>query len=129
MRICNTCGIAFEKYTAANKAKCRKCTAKYQKSWRLANPEKYKATCTRKRTRAQEQKKYERKMADPVERAKVFARNTLYFAVRSGKLIRQSCEICGDTRVEGHHADYKKPREVRWLCRSHHNALHRGELL
>lgn len=46
-------------------------------------------------------------------------------ALRSGKLQRQPCEVCGDPRVDGHHPDYAKPLEVRWLCRTHHMELHR----
>jgi ribosomal protein S27AE len=45
-------------------------------------------------------------------------------AVRSGKLIRQPCEICGDQIVHAHHDDYSKPLEVRWLCPSHHSQHH-----
>jgi len=48
-------------------------------------------------------------------------------AVRNGKLIKQPCEICGELKVEGHHDDYEKPLEVRWLCISHHAEHHRQE--
>lgn len=48
-------------------------------------------------------------------------------AIISGKLARQPCEVCGTTiDVHAHHDDYSKPFEVRWLCRKHHNELHRG---
>jgi hypothetical protein len=45
-------------------------------------------------------------------------------ALRHGKLKREPCEICCDTRVEAHHEDYSKPLEVRWLCKAHHMARH-----
>lgn len=41
-----------------------------------------------------------------------------------GELVRQPCEVCGATRTDGHHDDYSKPLEVRWLCRAHHAAAH-----
>ena len=42
-------------------------------------------------------------------------------ALRAGKLVKQPCEKCGSThRVHGHHDDYDKPLEVRWLCPLHH---------
>ena len=48
------------------------------------------------------------------------ARYTLRNAVRLGKVIRQPCEACGDPKSGGHHDDYNKPLEVRWLCPRHH---------
>lgn len=48
------------------------------------------------------------------------ARLCVYRAVRSGKLVRQPCEVCGKLPVEAHHEDYTKPLEVHWLCREHH---------
>lgn len=45
-------------------------------------------------------------------------------ALRKGLLKRGSCEVCGSFRVDGHHDDYGKPLEVRWLCRKHHRAFH-----
>lgn len=43
---------------------------------------------------------------------------------RVGLLVPQPCEVCGETVVDGHHDDYEKPLEVRWLCRSHHKLHH-----
>lgn len=48
-------------------------------------------------------------------------------AVRDGRVVKGACEVCGSTqRVHGHHDDYDKPLEVRWLCPSHHGELRRG---
>jgi hypothetical protein len=53
------------------------------------------------------------------------ARNKLSNAIRDKKIFKTPCEVCGDTKVEGHHDDYAKPLEVRWLCIKHHKELHR----
>lgn len=45
---------------------------------------------------------------------------------RSGKIIPTPCEICGEIKVQGHHDDYNKPAELRWLCFSHHKEFHRN---
>lgn len=45
-------------------------------------------------------------------------------AVRDGRLTRQPCEICGTEKSHGHHHDYSKPFDVKWLCRTHHVAEH-----
>lgn len=50
-------------------------------------------------------------------------------AVALGKIARPStCEKCGKVgHVDGHHADYDKPLDVVWLCRSCHVRLTREE--
>lgn len=47
-------------------------------------------------------------------------------AIRQGRLVKQPCEVCGDSNVDAHHDDYSKPLEVRWLCRKHHLMEHGG---
>ena len=42
--------------------------------------------------------------------------------------IRQSCSIKGcDVLGERHHPDYTKPKEIIWLCKTHHESLHHQE--
>lgn len=68
------------------------------RAWRKANPEKYRA------------------------------QTALNNAVRDGRVAKPAeCEGCGERaeRIEGHHDDYSKPLEVRWLCTACHNDEHR----
>lgn len=45
-------------------------------------------------------------------------------AIRSGKLIRCQCVICGDINSHGHHSDYDKPLDLIWFCAAHHSEWH-----
>lgn len=59
---------------------------------------------------------------------KAKAHQIVHKAIRSGKLVRQPCEVCGTTaRIHAHHEDYSKPLEVRWLCGFHHRELHNSK--
>ncbi len=53
--------------------------------------------------------------------------DTLRTALRNGSVVRpDSCENCGISCVpHGHHDDYAKPLDVRWLCAKCHAAVHR----
>jgi hypothetical protein len=56
---------------------------------------------------------------------KAEARKIYRYALRHGKLVKGPCEVCGNLEVDGHHEDYMKPLEVRWLCRVHHVEAHK----
>ena len=54
------------------------------------------------------------------------ATNAVNNAIRDGKLTRPNhCEKCGiECRPHGHHDDYSKPLDVRWLCDPCHKEVH-----
>ena len=46
-------------------------------------------------------------------------------AIRGGLLVpRDSCEMCGEKRVEVHHLNYKNPFHIKWLCQKCHKKEH-----
>lgn len=57
------------------------------------------------------------------------ARNAVSNALRDGRLVRMPCEVCGDTKSQAHHDDYKKPLQVRWLCFKHHRETEHGQVV
>lgn len=54
---------------------------------------------------------------------RVYARELVRRAVRSGRLVRQPCP-CGSPESFAHHHDYSKPLDVEWLCRACHREEH-----
>jgi hypothetical protein len=48
-------------------------------------------------------------------------------AIRDGKVARVgNCSFCGSTKnIQGHHDDYTKPLDVRWLCALCHKRWHK----
>lgn len=72
----------------------------------------------------------------PEQKMKHAVRSRVAYALKTGRLKRQPCEVCGAKDAEAHHPDYSKPLEVMWLCVPHHGAEHKrmkeienGELL
>ena len=62
------------------------------------------------------------KAANPIKKK---ASDLVNSAIKTGRMVRQPCEICGTTKgVHGHHCDYSKPLDVMWLCPAHHTAWH-----
>jgi hypothetical protein len=106
--------------------KCKECTKQDVKERYRSCPEKI--------------AEYERRRAqDPDRRARVLdyqrtrrarhpeknrARQMVLYAVRSGRLVPQPCEVCGSARTQAHHDDYSRPLDVRWLCFQHHREHH-----
>lgn len=60
----------------------------------------------------------------PEQKKKDICRSYTHVLINRGKILRQPCEICGES-AQVHHPDYNNPRLVKWLCRSHHMALHK----
>jgi hypothetical protein len=69
------------------------------------------------------QRKYEK--AHPEKQS---ARVAVSRAMKSGALVKQPCQICGDKDAVAHHDDYTKPLDIRWLCQPHHIQVHYGKL-
>ena len=51
-------------------------------------------------------------------------RNKTLGLIKRGELKRNVCEICGK-KADAHHEKYNDYFNVRWLCRKHHNEVHR----
>lgn len=52
------------------------------------------------------------------------AHQTVYKALKAGRLVKMPCARCGNPQSEAHHADYAKHFDVTWLCRDCHEAEH-----
>jgi hypothetical protein len=95
----------------------RRINAAYIARARAADPQKFR---DRERKASQTRPKDE----------KVFARNELNKAVKRGDVIKpKMCAACGEEkRLTGHHDDYAKPLDVRWLCYPCHGKEHRHDI-
>lgn len=106
--------------------KCKACTKKNVHDHRsthrtkLAAYEKRRATSPERRKAALVYQRA-RRVAHP---RKYKARTAVSNALRDGTLKKQPCAVCGSRKVQAHHADYRKPLAVTWLCFRHHREGH-----
>lgn len=120
--------------------KCKTCTKRDVRENRADNIERYRAY-DRQRGLSDERKKLAAEYAktpagraiankakadwcarNKEKKAAVVAVNN---AVRDRRLFKKPCEVCGEAKTQGHHDDYTKPLDVRWLCSKCHARHHR----
>lgn len=110
--------------------KCKECTKTDVRQNYDARREQYSAYDQRRNRTPQRKADRMRHRKEDVKRSpeKNRARRAVLRAVKSGKLVRQPCIHCGATEnVEGHHHDYSKPLDVRWVCFRCHREIEHGQ--
>ncbi|MGL4757542.1 MAG: hypothetical protein ACRCXB_34745 [Aeromonadaceae bacterium] len=60
----------------------------------------------------------------PSSKKKAIAKWAVKRAITSGLISKGPCEVCGCTGAVGHHDDYDRQLDVRWLCPIHHKEWH-----
>lgn len=106
--ICSKCGSSKSHYPNAKRKQdrfcCRPCDNARRNEWRH-NAGMHRDQCAKE---------------------KRAAHAAVHSALKTGRLTRCPCEICGATNsVQAHHDDYSKPLDVMWLCVTHHRERHR----
>lgn len=135
MKHCNTCNAdkvesEFCKRSASKdglSALCRECQREYDKRrlylpHRVESRRSYQQTTSGKKASNKAKKRW--LTSNPIKRS---ANVAVGNAVRDGVLNKPSiCSECGSCgRIHGHHDDYSKPLDVRWLCSKCHSRWHR----
>lgn len=80
-----------------------------------------------KRHKEEVAERWQRWYAD--NKHKQSAHNIVRQALLKGVMTKEPCVQCGNTTTDAHHPDYSEPLKVIWLCRKHHQLLHRELLL
>ena len=126
MKICKTCLAEKEDtdFYISNKSKCKDCVKEQSTKYRNENIEKVRKYDRDRGNRQSPEylKEYRAKYPN-----KYKAHNMVNNAVRDKRLFtKEDCETCGSIlSIEGHHDDYLKPLNVRWLCACCHKQWHR----
>lgn len=113
-KVCRSQKKKTEKYSDIETS--REKGKEIMRKFRHNNPEKCKET--HKKWRQKNKEKYN---------VKDFVRR----AIKSGKLHKPKlCEFCFQPKpLQGHHEDYSKPLDVKWLCAGCHKSWHRWKII
>lgn len=139
MKKCKTCGENLDiscfrespKNIDGHRGSCKDCENAYTRRRRMNNPK------VREHDRYRDKENEQRRLAKIKETKewkkrnvyKTSAHKAVLRSVKSGKIIKTPCVVCGSTfRIHGHHEDYSKPLEVIWLCPLHHSRHHAGTI-
>lgn len=137
-KVCTTCGTErplSEFYRKArerdgHRSQCKPCSKAVIAKYRAANKDRiaekgreFWARCGHRYAKRARRRTYAGSSHE-TNVVKLASRHILKAARRLGKIERGPCEVCGAENVHGHHDDYGKPLEVRWLCPTHHREWH-----
>lgn len=109
---------------------CKKCRHRaYMRSYYRSKAPEVRAAMIagrdKERIRRQDRERHERKKNDPQYQRRRRAVAAVNRAIKRGDMVRGECEGCGtDVKVQGHHEDYDRPLDVRWLCAPCHAKEH-----
>ena len=113
--------------------KCKKCTRKDSEdrrkikeknnNWFLSERKRHREKSQKYREEGRNNSKSYSKKWDLENPEKKKAHMAVKNALRSGRMHRHPCCICGN-KAHAHHEDYSKPLEVIWLCPKHHGERH-----
>jgi hypothetical protein len=146
MKTCSTCGKEKE-VTEYYKgyAKCKFCFYEITKKYRVSEKgkqtrrkEAINARLSGKKKERQKRydltekaklanKKYEQKRyKSPEGKLKQAAKNAVKYALKTGKIMKELCFVCGSEKTVAHHSSYAKDMKlaVTWVCTRHHNEIH-----
>lgn len=151
MKTCKLCGQTkkyedfprHSSYADGYYGRCKECNNALERQWRKDNPEKKNACRTayrernREKIREMDKEYYEENSDKRKQYQKDHKKNNPKIhdaykhyrkALSEGSIERKEyCQICGtkDVALDGHHADYDKPLEVIWVCKSCHTYIHK----
>lgn len=131
-KVCTGCGLEkpIEEFGRRNrtpdgrKARCKNCERAMQREYYARNREAMRAKARNYRDPAKALARNATwRRANPEKKA---AHAAVEYAIQVGKLVRPDrCADCGaECRPHGHHDDYLRALDVRWLCPACHRAAH-----
>jgi hypothetical protein len=112
-------------FYASNKSRCKECIKERASAYRLDNLERVRQY---DRMRASQPHRKANNFAQSQSWRQEFpdrrrAQGLVQRALRTGRLKKQPCWVCGADAV-AHHPDYSAPLDVVWLCQPHHKQAH-----
>ena len=121
---CPDCKQEWNKEGKSKSNRCPPCRRKWDKDWRKRRKDSGRPVISTKMPYSW-QKQYHN---NSFSKFKIAVRAKARRAVKSGRIIKESCLICDSPNSEMHHPTYFRPYQVKWYCKLHHKeAQGKGE--
>ncbi len=134
MKTCTQCGkqkpttefYAHSRMADGQLSKCKTCICSNVRKRRLNNLDRIREydICRAKLPHRKELTFAQTKKWRNKDRRRAQCHSAVARAVKSGKLVRGCCSVCGAENSVAHHEDYDKPLDVVWYCQAHHKERH-----
>ena len=119
-KVCPHCET--KKEIPSSQSWCNDC----KRDWKRRNPEKVHKSKRDWKTRNKDNVRKHELLWKTRHPEKIRAKQIIGNRVYRGTMMKKPCEKCGTTiEIHAHHPDYRFPTNVIWLCRHHHEELHR----
>ncbi len=132
MKTCSKCkrALPIDQFHKAKqnkdglKGQCKRCRYLHEVGYRNKPKTKEHRRAYSKQVRQTAKRKLYDQFYQQKDKTRKQCRGVARYMMKTGKIKKRPCAVCGSSKSEMHHANYEFPNAVTWLCKQHHEQEH-----